>query len=548
MKRSLLTKLLLGAASAIVLFIAYWFVLPPLNLRSPDFWSFLIFAVILVTVLFAGSAIFKSLKELPHEKGHFAFMKIKGAAGLGIKIVLGSIAAVVAVNLVAAIIGMPIFNAKGYYNLISVSDGNFAEDIAEIDMSAIPVVDRDTASRLGRRKLGEMKDLVSQFEITPDFTQINYNNSPYRVTTLTYGDVFKWLNNQSEGIPAYITVDMVTQEASLVRLEEGIKYSEGEYFYRNIHRYLRFNYPTKIFDELCFEIDDKGTPYWIAPCITYRIGIWSGKDIEGAVLVNAVTGEHEYLPLDKIPSWVDQVFISDLVVEQLNYYGLYVNGFWNSIFGQQDVLQTTQGYNYLAIDDDVWLYTGMTSVASDESNVGFVLVNLRTKEARFYTVPGAEEYSAMDSAKGQVQHLNYSSTFPILLNIADRPTYFVSLKDDAGLVKLYAFVDVERYQIVGTGATVAEAKADYAAKLKSEDIEVPGNLTADITVSDVRFLVTGGESNAYIYDSEGNIWIIPVSLDSRLAFIENGSTVSVEYSEANGVKAVTKVTSVTLNG
>ncbi|MBR2328084.1 MAG: hypothetical protein IKA51_05650 [Clostridia bacterium] len=318
MKRSLLTKLLLGAASAIVLFIAYWFVLPPLNLRSPDFWSFLIFAVILVTVLFAGSAIFKSLKELPHEKGHFAFMKIKGAAGLGIKIVLGSIAAVVAVNLVAAIIGMPIFNAKGYYNLISVSDGNFAEDIAEIDMSAIPVVDRDTASRLGRRKLGEMKDLVSQFEITPDFTQINYNNSPYRVTTLTYGDVFKWLNNQSEGIPAYITVDMVTQEASLVRLEEGIKYSEGEYFYRNIHRYLRFNYPTKIFDELCFEIDDKGTPYWIAPCITYRIGIWSGKDIEGAVLVNAVTGEHEYLPLDKIPSWVDQVFISDLVVEQLN--------------------------------------------------------------------------------------------------------------------------------------------------------------------------------------------------------------------------------------
>ncbi|MBQ2946036.1 MAG: CvpA family protein [Clostridia bacterium] len=548
MKRSLLTKLLLGAASAIVLFIAYWFVLPPLNLRSPDFWSFLIFAVILVTVLFAGNAIFKSLKELPHEKGHFAFMKIKGAAGLGIKIVLGSIAAVVAVNLVAAIIGMPIFNAKGYYNLISVSDGNFAEDIAEIDMSAIPVVDRDTASRLGRRKLGEMKDLVSQFEITPDFTQINYNNSPYRVTTLTYGDVFKWLNNQSEGIPAYITVDMVTQEASLVRLEEGIKYSEGEYFYRNIHRYLRFNYPTKIFDELCFEIDDKGTPYWIAPCITYRIGIWSGKDIEGAVLVNAVTGEHEYLPLDKIPSWVDQVFISDLVVEQLNYYGLYVNGFWNSIFGQQDVLQTTQGYNYLAIDDDVWLYTGMTSVASDESNVGFVLVNLRTKEARFYTVPGAEEYSAMDSAKGQVQHLNYSSTFPILLNIADRPTYFVSLKDDAGLVKLYAFVDVERYQIVGTGATVAEAKADYAAKLKSEDIEVPGNLTADITVSDVRFLVTGGESNAYIYDSEGNIWIIPVSLDSRLAFIENGSTVSVEYSEANGVKAVTKVTSVTLNG
>ncbi len=532
-----------------MLFIAYWFMLPPLNLRSPDFWSFLVFAVILVTVLFSGRALIAALKELPsqHGGGRFAFMKIKGTAGLAIKIILGSVASVLVINVVAAVIGMPIFNAKSYYNLISVNEGNFAEDIAEIDMSAIPVVDKDSATRLARRKLGEMKDLVSQFEITVDFTQINYNDSPYRVTTLAYGDVFKWLNNQSNGIPAYITVDMVTQDAKLVRLEEGIKYSESEYFYRNIHRYLRFNYPTKIFDDLCFEIDDNGTPYWIAPCITYRVGLWNGKDIDGAVLVNAVTGEHEYLSLDKIPSWVDQVFISNLVVEQLNYYGLYVNGFWNSIFGQQDVLQTTAGYNYLAIDDDVWLYTGMTSVASDESNVGFVLVNLRTKEAKFYTVPGAEEYSAMDSARGQVQHLNYSSTFPILLNVADRPTYFVSLKDDAGLVKLYAFVDVERYQIVGTGETVAEAKANYAEKLKSEDIDVPGNLTADIAVSDVRFLVTGGESNAYISDAEGNIWIIPVSLDARLAFIENGSVVSVEYSEIGSVKTVSKVLNV-VNG
>ncbi len=548
MKKPFLSKIILGLISAVVLFIAYWFMLPPLNLRSPDFWNFFVFAIVLVTVLFAGRALISALKELPSQGGgRFAFMKIKGTAGLAIKIILGSIASVIVINVVASIIGATIFNAKNYYNLISVNEGNFAEDIAEIDMSSIPVVDKDSASRLARRKLGEMKDLVSQFEITSDFTQINYNNSPYRVTTLAYGDVFKWFNNQSSGIPAYITVDMVTQDAKLVRLENGIKYSESEYFYRNIHRYLRFNYPTKIFDDLCFEIDDNGTPYWIAPCITYRIGLWNGKDIDGAVLVNAVTGEHEYLTLDEIPSWVDQVFISDLVIEQLNYYGMYVNGFWNSIFGQQDVLQTTAGYNYLAIDDDVWLYTGMTSVASDESNVGFVLVNLRTKEAKFYTVPGAEEYSAMSSAQGQVQHLNYSSTFPILLNVADRPTYFVSLKDDAGLVKLYAFVDVERYQIVGTGETVAEAKANYAEKLKSEDIDVPGNLTADITVSDYRFLVTGGESNAYVSDTEGNIWIIPVSLDSRLAFIENGSVISVEYSKIGNVKTVTKVLSV-VNG
>ena len=532
MNKSILKRVLLLAAAAVVIFVVYWFALPPLNLQSREFWRFLLTAIIIVCVaLFLSFGRSPNIKESENFK---QFLYLKSPRMTAIKIVACSVACYFLLGIVAFLIGCPLFNAKAYYGLINVETGNFAEEVAELDMSAIPVVDRDTASRLGKRKLGEMSDLVSQFEITENYTQINYKETPYRVTTLSYGDFFKWLNNQAEGVPAYITVDMVTQEASLVRLENGIRYSEGEYFLRNINRHLRFNFPTKIFGDLSFEIDESGTPYWIAPCITYRIGLWDGRDISGAVLVNAVTGECGYYDLGDIPEWVDQVFISDIIIEQLNYYGVYVNGFWNSLFGQKNVLNTTTGYNYIAKDGDVWLYTGMTSVATDESNVGFVLVNLRTKETRFYAVPGAEEYSAMSSAQGQVQHLNYRSTFPILLNIADRPTYFVSLKDGAGLVKMYAFVDVERYQIVGVGATVAEAMKDYAAKLKGEDISVGDGQTIsgdfNTDVKDVRFVVIDGTTNVVITTDQFNqILYIPVTLHEKLPFVQVGDWIAFEY-------------------
>ena len=182
--------------------------------------------------------------------------------------------------------------------------------------------------------------------------------------------------------------------------------------------------------------------YWIVSCITYRIGVWSGADVEGAILVNAVTGEHQYYPVEEVPSWVDRVYHADLIIEQLNLNGKYQNGFWNAYFGQRGVLMTTDGYNYIAVGDDVYLYTGMTSVAADQSNVGFVLVNMRTKETKFYTVPGATEKSAQRSAQGQVQDQGYTATFPLLLNVNDRPTYFMSLKavsythlSDAGRVR-----------------------------------------------------------------------------------------------------------------
>ncbi len=518
-------------------FLLFWFKLPPVNLRSKDFWGFIIESVIICTVILAISSITAFIKKNMGKQGRDVLVDgkavLKGSKK-PVKIVLIALAAMIVFTVVMDVVGAKIFNAKSYSNLITLEEGDFSKDVAELKMSQIPVVDRDTATRLAQRELGNITDLVSQFEIDGEYTQINYKNHPYRVTPLKYAGFIKWLTNSSEGVPGYITIDLTTQEADLVRLEDEIRYSQSEYLMRNVNRYLRFNHPTKIFAEISFEIDENGVPYWVASVIDYKIGYWSGRDICGVVLLNAQTGENKYYEAGEIPTWVDQAYDSDMIIEQLTYNGLYSDGFFNAILGQKNCTQPTDGYNYIAIDDDVWVYTGITSITEDASNLGFVLSNLRTKETKYYTQAGAEEYSAMDSAEGQVQHLGYQSTFPILLNIADRPTYFVSLKDDAGLVKMYAYVDMERYQIVGIGATLDKARAAYLEALDDENIELDKE-TAEETktvhagvVSAISSAVIDGNTNYYIkLEGSDKIFVVPASMNDKLPFLTVGGRIAI---------------------
>ncbi len=555
-KMSPLSAVLSTLATALVAFGLFWFQLPPLNLRCPTFWTFICEVLIAALVCFSLGGLWDFLRSLKLQQttdGHVVFQNapsyhlnkrfFRSWRGV-IAIVVAAVAILLSVG---SLIGAEIFHAAAYRDMITVEEGDFATDIAELSMNQIPVVDRDTASRLGKRTLGSIPDLVSQFEISQDYTQVNVGEKPMRVTPLTYADFFKWLGNQANGIPAYITVDMVTQDTTLVRLEEGqgIRYSESEYFLRNIHRHLRFAYPTKIFGEVLFEIDDNGTPYWVAPCMYYRIALWGGMDVEGAVLVNAVTGESQYYPVADIPQWVDRVYDANNVIRQLNWNGQYQEGFFNAYIGQRGVRQATDGYNYIASNDDVYMYTGMTSATSDESNIGFVLVNMRTKETKFYTIPGAEEYSAMASAEGQVQHLNYSATFPLLLNVADRPTYFMSLKDASGLVKMYAFVDVERYQIVGTGDTVESAQRDYINKLGSDnDVQIEQETVSQSgVISSISAAVVDGSTVYYIRLEDSDvIYTANVNISPLLPFAAVGDEVTLTYSALSAEQSVRTVT------
>lgn len=500
--------------TVIIALISEYALLIPLNPRSPQFILYFSFLLLIFNGVY-----------FIFNRGFNKIMKYSLILA-GILIVLIP---------VGTFISSPIFNAKSYQKqLVLDKKADFYKDNKTISYESIPVVDRESAIRLGDRKMGEMVDYVSQFEVDQSYEQINYKDNPYRVTPLEYSDLIKWFTNHGDGLPAYIRVNMVSQESEVVKLKEGMKYSKSDHFGRKIERHLRANYPSLMFDTLAFEINDDGIPYWIAPVYEYKIGLFGGKDIVGAVLVNTINGDHDYYDIKKVPEWVDRVYPSNLILTQLENYGKYTNGYLNTLLSQKGVLRPTDGYNYIAINDDVYLYTGLTSVSKDASNVGFAMINLRTKDGKFYNISGAEEYSAMSSAEGEVQNLKYKATFPILINAGGHPTYFLSLKDDANLVKKYAFVSVENYQLVATGDSVAQAEQAYYALLESNGKKTNAGdfKTNKLTgiISEINEAVVDGNST-YYFKIEGNdtIFIGDISLSDHFPLAKVGDNVTVEF-------------------
>ena len=521
--------------TAIVTFILaagifYYVTLPAINIHSRDFWIFLIILVIVLNVVFAWKKGIRSRAEMKASKG--------------LKALLTLIAAVVIIYRVGTILSSPIVNAKKYQNLLKVEESEFTKDIEELSYNQIPLLDKESATLLGNRKMGSMVDMVSQFEVDELYTQSNYQDKPVRVSPLRYANLIKWFTNRSEGIPAYVRIDMASQTTELVKLDEGMKYTTSEHFNRNIYRHLRFRYPTYIFNDLGFETDDEGVPYWVCPVKKFNIGLFGGETIGRVVLCNAITGETQDFAIEDVPSWIDRAYSADLLVQLYDYYGSLKHGFINSVLGQKDCLKTTEGYNYLAIDDDVWVYTGVTSVTGDQSNVGFALMNQRTMETKYYSVEGATETSAMASAEGQVQNLKYHATFPLLLNISGEPTYFIALKDDAGLVKKYAMVNIQKYQLVAIGDTVAQCEEQYNKLLLTDGVIKEEEDTREVQevkgkITKIAQGVVDGNSHYYVM-IEGNDGIFDVSVVDFIDIIryEVGQEVTVEYKEGEKVNTV----------
>ena len=526
---SLLVSLLITAA---VGFIYFYVSLPAINPQSGDFYSFLALLCVVYTVsVFALSVkpANDSVVRTPKEKLKDWFQFVKKSC-LPVLILF---AAVIVVAIVGQIISMPIFRASAYRELLTVQTGDFAADVAQISFNEIPTLDRSSAEFLGDRQMGTLSDMVSQFEYSNDSTQINYQGRPVRVAPIAYADLIKWFTNRGNGLPAYVVVDMVTQEATVTRLSEGMKYSFSEPLNRNILRHLRFQYPTMMFATPEFEINEEGHPFWIAPRVVKRIGLFGGVDIQGAVLVDAVTGECQYC--EEVPNWVDTLYVPELIMQQYDYYGTLIHGFINSILGQKDVTQTTSGYNYIAMNDDVYMYTGVTSANADQSNLGFLLTNQRTKETHFYTAPGATESAAQASAEGVVQDLNYRATFPLLLNIAGEPTYFIPLKDAANLVKTYAMVNVARYDIVAIGDTVSTCEQKYVQMLSDKgvtQVELLPQTEAKGKVAEIRTAVMEGNSYYFIrLQGEKVFYSLSAAQNRDVVTLNVGDTVTIEYAQ-----------------
>ena len=546
-------KALIIAAIVIVLvgLAAYWWFHPPINIHSTDTWMFV--AVFILLPLFL---VFWS-RSHSYKEGT-AKVEANPGKAKAFKFASYVPVAVAVLGVLGAVMSLSIFpgNAEKYATVLQTTEDNFAQDIKEVNYSEIPVIDRDSAVLLGNREMGSIPEYVSQFEISPLYSQINYQSSPVRVSPLGYADLFKWFTNREAGIPAYALVNMTTQDAEIVRLEDNpIHYSESEPLVRNIDRHVQLSYPFYMFDQKSFEIDDEGHPWWICPVQSRTIGLFGGTTIERVVMVDATTGETQDLAIGDVPQWVDHAYPTDLLLEQYNWSGKYKDGWLNSVFGQKNVVQTTPGtdgnlgYNYIAKDDDVWVYTGVTSATADNSIVGFVLINQRTAESHFYPVAGATEESAMQSAEGQVQNLRYQATFPLLINVSGQPTYFMALKDNAGLVKQFAMLDIQRYQNVAVGNTVAECQKAYQALLATNGVLAEsgvdtGAVEKQGTIAHIAQAVVEGNSHFYVKLDDGSA-IYDFALPGLIEIVgyKEGDAITFTYVEAEPTNPVEEIVS-----
>ena len=544
-------KALIIAAIVIVLvgLAAYWWFHPPINIHSTDTWMFV--AVFILLPLFL---VFWS-RSHSYKEGT-AKVEANPGKAKAFKFASYVPVAVAVLGVLGAVMSLSIFpgNAEKYATVLQTTEDNFAQDIKEVNYSEIPVIDRDSAVLLGNREMGSIPEYVSQFEISPLYSQINYQSSPVRVSPLGYADLFKWFTNREAGIPAYALVNMTTQDAEIVRLEDNpIHYSESEPLVRNIDRHVQLSYPFYMFDQKSFEIDDEGHPWWICPVQSRTIGLFGGTTIQRVVMVDATTGETQDLAIEDVPQWVDHAYPTDLLLEQYNWSGKYKDGWLNSVFGQKNVVQTTPGtdgnlgYNYIAKDDDVWVYTGVTSATADNSIVGFVLINQRTAESHFYPVAGATEESAMQSAEGQVQNLRYQATFPLLINVSGQPTYFMALKDNAGLVKQFAMLDIQRYQNVAVGNTVAECQKAYQALLATNGVLAEsgvdtGAVEKQGTIAHIAQAVVEGNSHFYVKLDDGSA-IYDFALPGLIEIVgyKEGDAITFTYVEAEPTNPVEEI-------
>ncbi len=551
--------------------VVFWLInLTPINPRDRGFFiKLIILSILIILPQVINISINKERKSAnPIENIRISFSSLrnlfkkgsdKGLVWIPILLII--------IYFILTLTSAEIFRSRDYSKLLTVEETKFPGNIAEVNFTDIPTVDRGTAQHLGSKKMGEIADLVSQFEVSPDYTQINYQGRPVRVTPLRYGDFFKWLINRSEGLPRIIRVDMIDSSVTLQSLESGMKYSESEPLFRNIKRHLRLRYPFAIMDNPIMEVDEEGTPYWVTPIIKPTVGWFGGRDVKEIILCNALTGETVKYKIGEIPAWIDRVYPSDMILRQINYYGKYQDGFFNSLIGQKGVLRTTDLYNYIALNDDVLLFTGITSVSTeDNSNLGFVLVNMRTKETNFYPVASADESSAMHSAEGAVQEKGYIATVPILLNIGGRPSYCMALKDQASLVKMYALVDAQNYQTTGVGNSIKQAIENYEISQNSRLHNDPDpaetttreQVSLEVTVADVQSIIIDGNTYYYFMIQkeaaanaektlsdqyfEQQVFSAPGTLSPHLAFLKPGDKISIDFYSPVNLSDITEET------
>ena len=504
--------------------------LPAWNLRNPSLWSFLIVISIIGAII---ECVIESSSKNSKKK-----VKHKYIGTQATLIVAGILFVILLLGFVTS---WPMFSASKYQAMTDIKEGNFEQDINQVDnVSNISIVDMETAEHLGDRTIGSIKN-SAWYEVDNEYNLIDYNGELYRISSLNYGGFFKYNKANKTGIPGYVLVNTSTQEAKFIELTTPIKYSPSAYWSYDLKRHLRNEYSSYIFGKSFFEIDEEGTPYYITAVVNPTIGMFGGQKEESFIITNATSGECKEYTSDQLPEWVDHAYSLDYLMRITKNNLTYINGFWNSIFSQTNVLNTTyfyrnmetgfEGYNTaITSNGEIVFYTGLTPASNAESNVGFILANPKTGEVIRYNCSGAEESSAQASAESLVQDLRYVATFPTMLNVNGEETYFMLLKDKAGLVQRYALCNVKNYTKVVQAETLKDAVNLYLEKLgveNNQNKEVQ-NISGKIT----ELYNAEIEGNTYYYfkiENSDNLYMSSIQNSNKQVLLKIGTKIDIDY-------------------
>lgn len=514
--------------------------LSPLYLDGAIFWAMLITIYVGLNALMKiGEFSFDAEKTQPGQVP-FSFSARQKFPKLSAVIIAVPWILIVVVMILCSVF----FQWKAYRDQLGEPEvKKFDNEVQAIDVAQIPIVDENLALQLAQKKLGERPALGSQVALYSATIQM-VDGELVWVVPLYHSGFFKWLTNLS-GTPGYIVVSATNTND--VRYVEGykIKYHPGSYLLFDITRKVRFGpgLMTGITD-YSFELDDEGQPYWAISTYKNSRG-FSLPEADGIILLNATTGQMDRYGMDEVPEWVDRVQPEDFVLTQIANRGNYVHGIFN--FANKDKYRPSEGHNIVYNNGRCYLFTGLTSVGSDDSAIGFIMVDMVTKEPIMYEMSGATEEAAQRSAEGRVQDLKYRATFPIILNIDSQPTYFMTLKDNIGLIKQYAFVSVTNYSTVGTGESVSAAMRDYENKLRSDGVTTIGKLGGVVEQLEGTILRISGEYSGgntvykFLLSEKPDILFIAESTaGAELALTQPSDKIQVEYSlSSDGTAEVT---------
>lgn len=514
--------------------------LSPLYLDGAIFWAVLITIYVGLNALMKiGEFSFDAEKTQPGQVP-FSFSARQKFPKLSAVIIAVPWILIVVVMILCSVF----FQWKAYRDQLGEPEiKKFDNEVQAIDVAQIPIVDENLALQLAQKKLGERPALGSQVALYSATIQM-VDGELVWVVPLYHSGFFKWLTNLS-GTPGYIVVSATNTND--VRYVEGykIKYHPGSYLLFDITRKVRFGpgLMTGITD-YSFELDDEGQPYWAISTYKNSRG-FSLPEADGIILLNATTGQMDRYGMDEVPEWVDRVQPEDFVLAQITNRGNYVHGIFN--FANKDKYRPSEGHNIVYNNGRCYLFTGLTSVGADDSAIGFIMVDMVTKEPIMYEMSGATEEAAQRSAEGRVQDLKYRATFPIILNIDSQPTYFMTLKDNIGLIKQYAFVSVTNYSTVGTGESVSAAMRDYENKLRSDGVTTIGKLGGVVEQLEGTILRISGEYSGgntvykFLLSEKPDILFIAESTaGAELALTQPNDKIQVEYSlSSDGTAEVT---------